>query len=239
NAQTFHDSLKIELTSSDPGTLHYTFNDPFCNKDTCTHATLKYKTPFYIKGTNTIWIYNYNDKTGRVSKYAKAYFYKIPHNWTVQLHCKYNAQYTAGGDGGIIDGLYGDTDWRKGAWQGYQNQDFECIVDLQKPIQVGSVDVRFLQDTKSWIFFPKTVEFYSSYDGKTWNKFGANPKQDIAPAEKDLPVEIKKIGTFIKPIQARYIKIKAINFGKLPKWHAGYDMNNDDAFIFVDEIEVK
>jgi hypothetical protein len=37
-------------------------------------------------------------------------------------------------------------------------------------------------------------------------------------------------------VQARYIKIKATNFGKLPEWHQGF---GGDAYIFVDEIEVK
>jgi predicted alpha-1,2-mannosidase len=238
NQKTFHDSLKIELTSQDPATLYYTFDDPFCMSDTCARSAFKYKKPFTLKGTTPVWINNYNDKTGRVSKYAHAFFSKIPYNWTVQLNCKYNPQYTAGGDGGIIDGLHGEKDWRKGEWQGYQAQDFECIIDLQKPTQVGSVDITFLQDTHAWIFFPKSVEFYSSYDGKTWNKFGADPVKEIEQAKEDLPVEIKKIGTFTKPIQARYIKIKAVNYGKLPKWHAGFGMNGDDAFIFTDEIEI-
>ena len=35
---------------------------------------------------------------------------------------------------------------------------------------------------------------------------------------------------------ARYIKVKAYNYGKLPEWHAG---KGDDAFIFIDEIEIK
>jgi hypothetical protein len=39
-----------------------------------------------------------------------------------------------------------------------------------------------------------------------------------------------------KKTQARFVKIKAINYGDLPEWHlgAGYP-----AFIFIDEIIVK
>jgi hypothetical protein len=38
------------------------------------------------------------------------------------------------------------------------------------------------------------------------------------------------------PVKAKYVRIKAKNYGVLPKWHqgAGYD-----AYIFCDEIEVK
>ena len=35
---------------------------------------------------------------------------------------------------------------------------------------------------------------------------------------------------------ARFVKVKATNFGKLPDWHQG---NGGDAFIFIDEIEVR
>ena len=35
---------------------------------------------------------------------------------------------------------------------------------------------------------------------------------------------------------AQYIKIKAKNYGKLPDWHQG---KGEDAFIFIDEIEIK
>jgi hypothetical protein len=39
-----------------------------------------------------------------------------------------------------------------------------------------------------------------------------------------------------KTVNARYIKIAAKNFGKLPEWHLGA---GGDAYIFIDEIEVK
>ena len=35
---------------------------------------------------------------------------------------------------------------------------------------------------------------------------------------------------------ARYVKVIAKNYGKLPEWHQGF---GGDAFIFIDEITVK
>ena len=37
----------------------------------------------------------------------------------------------------------------------------------------------------------------------------------------------------IKPVKARYVRVKAVNLGKIPAWHPGAGF---DAFIFVDEI---
>ena len=49
-----------------------------------------------------------------------------------------------------------------------------------------------------------------------------------------LPKKKMKKGQDTK-ISARYIKVKAKNFGKLPPRHPGYEYNGE-AFIFVDEI---
>jgi len=38
------------------------------------------------------------------------------------------------------------------------------------------------------------------------------------------------------PVSARYVKVKAKNFGTLPNWHQGA---GGDAFIFIDEITIK
>jgi hypothetical protein len=38
------------------------------------------------------------------------------------------------------------------------------------------------------------------------------------------------------PLQSRFIKVKAINYGTLPEWHQGAGYK---AFIFVDEIMVE
>ena len=42
---------------------------------------------------------------------------------------------------------------------------------------------------------------------------------------------VKSIG----PKSARYVRIRAVNFGKIPAWHPG---SGGDAWIFADEILV-
>jgi hypothetical protein len=53
-------------------------------------------------------------------------------------------------------------------------------------------------------------------------------------------VLVKKKGRktqYLKEVQARYIRVSATNFGKLPYGHPGYDYNGD-AFIFIDEVVI-
>jgi hypothetical protein len=194
-----------------------------------------------INQATNILVKSYNDcavrqdgKSCKDSSYAFASFYKIPHNYTVKLNCKYNKQYTAGGDAGIIDGLAGYKDWRKGGWQGYQSQDFEAIVDLQEKKEISEISSNYLQDSRSWILLPTTVEYYASNDGVNFKAVGGwgtlvNWQLDETFTEK---AAIK----LPKKVKARYIKVVAKNFGVLPQGHQGA---GGDAFIFVDEIDVK
>ena len=165
---------------------------------------------------------------------ATTHIYKKPNNWTISIQSQYNKQYDAGGDDGIIDGQHGTTNWRSGGWQGYQNQDFNCIIDLGKTTSIQFVNSSFLQDTRSWIIYPKQVEYSISEDGINYHPFGVI-ENGVAPDDYSLQMRtfyIKHNST----INTRYIKIKATNFGKLPEWHQGH---GEDAFIFIDEIEIK
>jgi len=52
-----------------------------------------------------------------------------------------------------------------------------------------------------------------------------------------MPTILQKLNLKLPlPTQAKYIKIRAINYGKLPKWHLSA---GEDAFIFVDEVGVE
>ena len=199
-----------------------------------------------IRNSCTLSFASFDGNFGeRISPVTTARFFKIPHNYTIEIKSKYNPQYTAGGDQGIIDGMQADENWRKGGWQGYQAQDFECIIDLQKNMSIYQVNASFLQDTRSWIVLPTNVEFWYSVDGKTWTSMG-NDTPTVKPDDYtvqrwDARVRLgqsdnKPEPMFIfTPVLARYVKVKAKNYGKLPDWHLGA---GGEAFIFIDEITV-
>ena len=174
------------------------------------------------------------DNKGNNSTVVSATYFKKPNNYTINIKSKYNSQYNAGGDEGLIDGIFGSENWRKGDWQGYQSQDFEAVVDLQSEKNLSNIGATFLQDSRSWILMPTKVEYYTSLDNMNFVLIGTientlDPKFDenkIQNFEYKLPSAIK----------AKYIKVKAYNFGKLPEWHQGF---GGDAFIFIDEITIK
>lgn len=163
-----------------------------------------------------------------------ATFYKKPNNWKVQLVNQPNKQYTAGGSEGLIDGIYGDKSWRKGSWQGYQSVNAEVIVDLMKTQSVSYFMSNYIQDSRSWILFPRRVSYYVSEDGKNYTLAGTE-SHSISPLLDSVMIKPFSL-QLSKPVKARYVKVIADTFGKLPAGHQGY---GDDAFIFIDEIDVK
>nr|WP_294774533.1 GH92 family glycosyl hydrolase [uncultured Flavobacterium sp.] len=176
------------------------------------------------------------DKVPYRSSNVSATFYKKPNNYTIDIKSTYNPQYHAGGPDGLLDGINGTTNWRKGDWQGYQTQDFEAVIDMQKEQTVTEFHSTFLQDQRSWILMPTKVEYYISSDNINFTLAGT-VENDIDPKTDDNQIKDFNL-TASKALKGRYVKVKAYNYGKLPEWHLGYPYNGD-AFIFVDEITIK
>ena len=95
------------------------------------------------------------------------------------------------------------------------------------------MSANFLQDSRAWILMPTKVEFYGSTDNKNFFLL-KSMITDVDPKNTD--IIIKKYTAELSPTQMKYVKVKAYNFGKLPDWHQGF---GSDAYIFIDEIEVK
>ncbi|MCD9187075.1 MAG: GH92 family glycosyl hydrolase [Pyrinomonadaceae bacterium] len=189
----------------------------------------EYKRPFTVDKTATVKAVAVNKK-GAKSFPVEAKFTRLPHDWTVKILSKYNRQYTGGGDEGLIDGIRGTLNFASGEWQGYQDQDFVAVIDLKRETEIKRVGGGFLQDARPWIWMPTRIEFETSNDGENFTKI-AGIKTDVAP--EDMKPQIKDYFQNIAPAKARYVRVKAINLGKIPAWHPGAGF---DAFIFVDEI---
>ncbi|MBS3914625.1 MAG: GH92 family glycosyl hydrolase [Bacteroidetes bacterium] len=197
-----------------------------------------YRSPFEVRQSCTIHAFSvYENGVETVRSFlSDAHLFKQAHNWKINLINKPNPQYTAGGDQALTDGIRGTVNWRAGDWQGYQNHDLEVILDLGTLQLVNEVSAGFLQDTRAWIFMPKKLEVYFSADG---NQFSLVSTINNPVSETNSDVTIQNLTSKIpNPKKCRFVKIKAISYGKLPSWHAGYPYNGT-AFIFVDEIEIR
>lgn len=146
---------------------------------------------------------------------------------------EYDNQYTAGGREALIDGLRGGNDFRTGAWQGYQGQPLEVTVDLEEPRHVQSVGLSCLEDSRSWIWLPSSVEIFVSEDGQNYKSVGISVQSAISQEDR-IHLEVFK-HTVNQTI--RYIKIIAQPaFEIIPSWHLGA---GGKPWIFADEIIIE
>ncbi|NUY81341.1 glycoside hydrolase family 92 protein [Flavobacterium sp. MAH-1] len=190
-----------------------------------------FSAPFEISETSTIEYYA-RDGYGKTSDTISSTFYKKPNDYAVAINSTYNKQYHAGGPDGLLDGILGSENWRKGDWQGYQGQDFEAVIDLKKKTEISKIDARFLQDSRAWILMPTKVEYYVSDDNSNF-RLVKTVENTYDP--KNAEVKVVDFTAEFPKTSAKYVKVKAYKFGKLPEWHQGF---GGDAFIFTDEITI-
>jgi predicted alpha-1,2-mannosidase len=230
-SKAFKDNLKIELKSQNSkDEIYFMINDK--DDHLAKKKFVKYIKPFEITQTSTVEAY-VKTNVGQ-SNTISATFFKKPNNYSINIKSKYNPQYHAGGPEGLLDGILGTENWRKGDWQGYQSQDFEAVVDLKEVKNITEISARFLQDQRSWILMPTKVEYFISEDNVNFTYF-SSVNNTLDPKIED-NIILNFTANETKSKKARYVKVIAKNFGKLPEWHQGF---GGDAFIFVDEIMIK
>ncbi len=227
--QTFRDSTLVSMESAGSSQIYFSIdNGPI----------RKYKSPFYVKKSCEInaGLYEISDdqKPRLRSALAHSSVHLIDNNYEAELISIPNPQYTAGGPTALIDGLYGDLDWRKGRWIGVQGEPLELIIDLHEVKTINRIKPHFLSDQRSWIFFPSSVQIYTSLDAEKWilaDKWQSTLGDEVV----ENSLEFISLSPHTET-SARYIKVIAEQFGALPNWHPG---RGGESFIFVDEVVVE
>ena len=152
----------------------------------------------------------------------------------VNFNIPYDEQYRKVGDYGLTDGIIGGSNFGDGTWMGWFGKNLDIVIDMDTTTVFQYVQLNCLQHTQSWIMLPKTVEFFISDDGKNWNQL--NTVTHKLPGDDFKPQSHAFIYQVPVSIRAKYIRVLATNYGKLPAWHNGA---GSDAWIFADEIIVR
>ena len=223
----FAESMEVKIAGE--GDIYYRI----IAKDGKEGSFRLYEAPFSVDETCTLEAYA--EAGGRRSFTSRCKLSKIFSDRDIDIKSRCSSQYTAGGPTGLIDGRRGGVNWRTGGWQGYQDTDFEAVVDLRSVREVGGISAGFLQDARSWIWMPQDVRFLVSDDGSEYTELCC-VKTSVAVEDMDIQTwECRVPDGLCDGLKARYVKVVATNLGRIPDWHpgAGYP-----AFIFVDEIFV-
>ncbi|MCR8560637.1 GH92 family glycosyl hydrolase [Mucilaginibacter sp. BJC16-A38] len=169
---------------------------------------------------------------GKASFVVTGTFNKIRDDIKLTLVNKYLPNYADQGDNTLINGIRGKANWRTGNWQGFQGNDVVAIIDMQQVKSVKQVTFGALQDSGSWIVFPKEVEYYTSNDGVKYTLAATvKTKIDVKDTKPQTQDFVGQLNT-----SARFIKVIAKQYGPLPDWH---EAKGSPSYIFADEIVVE
>jgi predicted alpha-1,2-mannosidase len=227
SSKTFSKQMRVALRSDGNTAIYYTIDGSEPDK-----TSTRFRAPFFINKSSTVKFRAFAE-SGESSQVGVAQFVKLQHNWKLTLVSKYDAQYPGSGNDALIDGVRGTTNFNSIGWQGYAGKDLVAVVDLGQIQKVRKLGAGFLQDVNSWIMMPSVVSFEVSTDGTNFVPV-LSIANDVSPQKYE--ATIKDFTGTIAPHSARYVKISAQNFGKLPPWHTGAGGN---AWIFADEILIE
>lgn len=145
---------------------------------------------------------------------------------TVKLSVGPNEAYNANGIGpnALINGISGsDKRYGDSEWLGFWGSDVFIELDLQKKQNLKTINMRFFNAQGQWIYAPKILQVF--YDNESSFQTVAVPSDNSLIISVSIPVKRN----------ARYIKIKVFNYGKIP---AGNQGAGNAAWTFIDEIKV-
>jgi hypothetical protein len=131
----------------------------------------------------------------------------------------------------LTDGALGGNSFYAN-WLGFEGNNLEVVVDLEKAHSISSISIAFLQVTNHVVFFPENVSYYYAVDNKNFVKIGT-VKNDQPLVKTSKVNDIKYFGLNFSNIKARYIKVVGSNMKQPPYWHHAA---GTPAWIFADEI---
>ena len=104
-SKSFKDKLEITFDSFHDATeFFYSINNS---------EFVMFNEKIMLDKTATIRFYS-DDGFGKTSDTISATFFKKPNNYSINIKSVYNPQYHAGGPEGLLDGILGPENWRKG-----------------------------------------------------------------------------------------------------------------------------
>ena len=222
-------NIAVNPNTAKPSTIYYTLDGSVPDTN-----SIRYNSPILVSHDVLISAVAYNAETG-YSPVVKQQLRRFIADKKLTYITKPADQYSESGEQGLIDRIYGVTNYRIGGWQGWQ-QDMEVVIDLLSTKSLTSVGVDCLENMRSWIFFPRKVEVSVSLDGKSYTPWASVENTEFASIRERQEEEVQHTFVCRGPyVSARFLKIKATNHGKMPSWHVSA---GEQAWLFVDEIEV-
>ena len=189
----------------------------------------EYTQPLIIKSTENLEAYYFDNKQLQSSVAQKLIFSKATGR-KVTLTKPPMENYPGDGPFTLVNGVLNE----KGLSVskeilGFTETDCEAVIDLGKPQTISTVIVHALGQGGSRVYPPKSVEVFTSTDGKKFiSQSQGTEFVNTSATNGTMTV------TF-PPLSTRFVKVLVKNMGKVPEGKPGA---GNPVLMLIDEIEV-
>lgn len=217
-------NLFLKLNNIFSDTILY--DTPKSLEDDGAYNNLKYTTPFLI--THNQWIIAHGFRNG--PKTPVYIYYNKATAQNIKLNIPSSPKYSGDGAFTLVNGLQANTSkgWSAREWLGFSGKDLDVTIDLGSIDTFNVVTAGFLTDQLSWIYPPQSMEVLYSTDGKKFKSAG----KMLVHFDK---TSRKEVSVYFEKTSARYVRVVAKNFGKIPEGNPGA---GSMPWLFVDEISI-
>ncbi|MGL4993791.1 MAG: glycoside hydrolase family 20 protein [Bacteroidales bacterium] len=222
---TINNKQFIELSALKGGDIHYTTD----GSEPTQQSTL-YSEPIDINRSMEIKAKTFHNGTPSRT-ISQDYSFNKATLKPIKIANPAHKSFTFQGATLLNDGVVGQSNYRSGAWMGFNNQDLSATIDLLEQTSISQVAVGTYVLTGDWIFRPTAIAVLVSDDGK---EFKEVKRIEIAQSTRHISEQKQHVVGF-ESIDARYVRVEAYSLKQMPEWHPGKGM---PAFMFVDEISV-
>lgn len=146
----------------------------------------------------------------------------------IQLQHEPNEAYLANGAATLVDGVYGNKQYFKKNWLGFNGEDLVATIDMGSAASYSNVELNVVDQNASWIFYPQAVKVYVSNDNQNFSLIKEVGKEAIAASKGTIKLTFEKQ-------KVPFIKVEVQHLNQIPVGHAGAGI---PAWLFVDELTV-
>ena len=144
-------------------------------------------------------------------------------------------RYSKDADIALMDGIKGVPGDYSNHWLGFCGNDMEATIELTEPLDINVLKIGVCHDPGSWVVWPMGAMVSFSTDGiqySDWKRAefpvynAPDPMASLGRVEARAKVNVKGV---------KYLKVKVLNQGVLPKWHP---YAGEKSWIMVDEVVI-
>jgi len=187
-----------------------------------------YKEPVVVDRTMTINAANFSAARMVGSVLKQDFVISKSTGKSVQLLYEPNEAYQANGTATLVDGVYGNKQYFKKNWLGFNGKDLVATIDMAEPVSFSNVELNVVDQNASWIYYPQAVKVYVSQDNQNFTLVQEVGKEVIAKSKGTIKLSFEKQ-------HAKFVKVEVQHLNKIP---AGSGGAGSPAWLFVDELSV-